>query len=437
MTSHADIAIIGAGFAGLAAAERLAREGLRATVFEADAHWGGHTHSDVVGGFTFDEGPHVSFTKDPVVRELFARSAEGVREFQARLTNYSRGSLIEHPAQVNLSGLDPDLVTRCIVDLVEARARPIAVDSYEDWCRNTFGETFAREFPLVYTRKYWTVEARDMTTDWAEKRVYAPTLAEVVRGALQPALHGQFHYFSVVRYPESGGYQSFMRLLAKDRDIELDKRVVSVDIRNGRLHFADGTERTYGKLISTMPLPELVRAIPADQSNEGVRAAAEQLLCTSLALVDVAVNRSDLFSHHLLYVYDEDVSFARAHFPHMLAPGNAPAGQGSIQVEIYYSHKRPLPSAIDTLPDRVVGELVRIGILRSAGEVIWARSREVQYANVVFDHRRAAALGAILPWLEAQGVVLAGRYGEWGYHWTDDAVRSGWAAASRCIGVPA
>jgi protoporphyrinogen oxidase len=76
-----------------------------------------------------------------------------------------------------------------------------------------------------------------------------------------------------------------------------------------------------------------------------------------------------------------------------------------------------------------VNELQELGILRSPSDVLWAEHREVPYANVVFTLDRAAALNVILPWIKQAGIVLAGRYGEWAYHWTDDAVRAGWAAA--------
>lgn len=427
------IVVIGAGLAGVAAANALSASGIGATIYEARPFWGGHTHSDVVDGFTFDEGPHISFTKDPRVIEVFERGAGEVREFRARLSNYYRGSWVPHPAQVHLHGLDPDLVARSIVDLANAREHPRDVRNYEDWCYNTFGRTFADHFPLVYTRKYWTVEARDLTTDWIEKRVYSPSLEEVVKGALKPRMEGDFHYFSVVRYPMSGGYQSFMRALVDERTIRLEKEVRALDLAARRVVFADGTDVYFDRLVSTMPLPDLVKAIPPEQVPADIQEAAAGLMWTSLILVDVAVDRRDLFPDHVFYVYDEDVSFARAHFPHMLAPTNAPDGKGSIQCEIYYSRRRPLPSSPSTLPERVVAELIKIGVLRDRHEVLWARHRAIEYANVVFDGRRADALAAVVPWLADRGVIVAGRYGEWGYHWTDDAVRSGWTAADRAL----
>src|SRR5262249_50220144 len=95
---------------------------------------------------------------------------------------------------------------------------------------------------------------------------------------------------------------------------------------------------------------------------------------------------------------------------------------------------RPLPCTPDALPERVIGELLQLGILRSRDEVLWARAQKIPYANVVFDHRRAPALALILRWVKARGIHLAGRYAEWAYFWTDDATRSGWSAAEAVLG---
>ncbi len=431
--TNASVAVIGSGMAGMAAADRLAGAGVACEIFEALHEWGGHTRSFEREGFIFDDGPHVSFTKDEAVRDLFTRGAQGVVEFPAFITNYFRTKWVTHPAQCHLHGLDPDLVTACIADFVRAQAAPPELKTYQDWCVAMFGKTFAENFPQAYTRKYWTIEAAQMSTDWVGNRMYPPKLEEVIRGALVADQGGDFHYLSKFRYPEKGGFQSFMRGMLRPELLRLGKKLVRLKPKQKKLEFQDGSSSHYEQLISTMPLPELIRTIDPSEVPSAVREAAEALLCSSLVLIDVAVERADLSKHHWFYVYDEDISFARGHYPHMLSEHNAPAGRGSIQLEVYHSKHKPLETSAAGLPDRVVDELVKTGILRNKQEALWARSREVHYANVVFDHQRTAALGIVEPWLTEQGILRAGRYGDWAYHWTDDSVKSGWKAADQVI----
>lgn len=408
-------------------------------MYEASDSWGGHTRSDHIDGFTFDEGPHVSFTKDERVRDMFSRGAGDVLDIDASIANTYVGNWILHPAQCHLYGLDVELVARCLIDLERARSRSAQAQpsSYADWCRGAFGATFAETFPFAYTRKYWTIEASDMGTDWIGERVYAPSFEDVVRGALLPDNEGRFHYLSRVRYPAAGGFQAFLGAFAHPEHVMVGKRVVRIDPEDHRLQFEDGTEASYEHLISTMPLPALVDVIGKPGVPTEVRAATDALLCTSVVLVDIAVDRPDLGAHHWFYSYDDDVSFSRASFPHMLSSANAPTGCGSIQAEVYYSRHRALPCDASNLPERVISELCGVGVLRSPSEVLWARHRDVRYANVVFDLDRADAIRIVRPWVESQGITLAGRYGEWAYFWTDDAVRSGWAAAESIMSAAA
>jgi phytoene dehydrogenase-like protein len=63
-----DVAIIGAGLAGLACARRLASEGREVVVFEAGDEVGGRVRTDRVDGFLLDRGFQVLLTAYPEVR---------------------------------------------------------------------------------------------------------------------------------------------------------------------------------------------------------------------------------------------------------------------------------------------------------------------------------------------------------------------------------
>jgi protoporphyrinogen oxidase len=418
------VAVIGAGLAGLAAAQPLVDAGVEVIVLEARDGWGGHASSRVRDGFVFDEGPHVLFTKDDeVLRSLIGTNSSGAQTFEARVSNYFRGRWIPHPVQTNLHAVTPDLASSCVEDFLHAPTSEGAAD-YADWCYAGLGRGISETFTFPYTRKYWTVEARDLTTDWVGERVFRPTRDEVIRGAAGPWHDESHHYITHFRYPREGGYQSFVRNLVDGVSLRLGDPVDHVDYRVQEIQLQSGSRVRYDALISTMPLPQLL-ARTADVPRLVLK-AGRQLRCTSVALVDVALRRPPAVDAHWFYVYDEDLLISRCSLPHLLSPKNVPEGCGAIQAEGYFAPWRPLPVSADELAGRVTSELVTICMCEDS-DILWAETRLIEYANVVFDHARAESVATVRSWLEKEaGITLAGRYGLWEYLWKDGAVRSGW-----------
>jgi hypothetical protein len=56
---------------------------------------------------------------------------------------------------------------------------------------------------------------------------------------------------------------------------------------------------------------------------------------------------------------------------------------------------------------------------------------------VIFDLDRAAALATVTGFLRDAGIQCCGRYGEWGYLWTDESFVSGEKAAQRALDAAA
>lgn len=429
------IVILGAGMAGYGAWHRLRAAGIEPVIYDKKPYPGGHTASFAGrGGFVFDDGPHISFTRDERLQRLFADNVGGRYEvLQARVNNHWRGHWIKHPAQCNLHGLPADLVDAVLRDFVDANGRePGEIRDYEAWLRAGYGDTFAETFPMEYGRKYHTVPARQMSTDWLGPRLYRPELEEVLLGALSPSTP-DVHYVSHFRYPTEGGFQAYLRPFFEQAPIELEREVVGIDPRGHRLRFADGTETGYGGLISSVPLPDLVERI--DGAPADVRAAAGRLACTTCVTVNLGVGRDDLSEHHWTYFYDADFTVTRASFPHLFSPNNVPPGCGSIQAEVYFSRKyRPLDRDPDELIDPVIEDFRRAGLLRDGDEIRFREARLVPWANVIFDHDRAPALETVHGYLTDLGIAWCGRYGEWGYQWTDESFMSGEAAAEQVLG---
>jgi protoporphyrinogen oxidase len=422
----AQIAILGAGMAGMAASKTLSD--LDCTVFEARNQPGGHASSFHTDGFIFDEGPHLSFTPFERIKNFFARSVNNqFYEHPALANNYYQGLSLKHPIQCNLNGLPAALITSCVADFVRAQYEDHReIKTYKDWCYKGLGESISEEFTRKYTHKYWNLELEQLTTDWVSERIYAPKLEEVLSGALtkQTAEH---YYMSTFRYPENNGFSDYSTLLAKDSPIQYGSKVVQIDLAHKKLIISDGKTHHFDHLISSLPMPELILLIKDAPPN--VRHAARELACTSHFLISIGVNRPHLSDAYWTYYYDEDIPFSRISFPSKYSHKTARPGTSILQLEVVHSRYKALPSR-DSLVDQCVDHLLRIGLLHSRKEILSLDARDIKYANVIFDFQRVPNLTIVHDYLKSSGVHWAGRYGEWAYLWTDQSCISGERAAN-------
>jgi protoporphyrinogen oxidase len=420
--------------AGFGAAWRLHAAGIVPVMYDKNAYHGGHTASfRFESGFLFDQGPHISFTKDSRIQELFADSVDQQYEtLRIDLNNYWRGYWPKHPVQVNLHGLPEDVIVSCIRDFVEVRQTPDRpVGNYADWLVSGFGRTFAELFPMQYTRKYHTTTADNMSTDWLGPRIYRPSLEEVLRGALSQSVK-DVHYITHFRYPKTGGFVSYLRKFVPLGNLRLNHQLVSIDPRRHELTFSNGHVAAFDALITSVPLPDLIRMIAGTPSD--VVEASQRLACSTVVLVNVGIDREDISGSHLTYIYDEDICFTRLSYPHMLSPTNVQPGTGSIQAEVYFSEKyRPLTVPPQTLIDPVIADLRRIGLIRERDRVLFSQAMMLRHANVIFDLDRAASLEIVHGYLDDVGIRYCGRYGDWGYMWTDESFKSGENAAQKVL----
>jgi protoporphyrinogen oxidase len=427
------VTILGGGISGLATSYYLGHD--KCVVYEADSHYGGHVYSEKRDGCVWDDGPHVSYTKNEYIQQLFSDLVGGeFEEVQAEVVNYFQGHWIDHPAQSNLYQIPEPLRTQCLNSFLESRVEnPIeqaAPANYEEWIHRAFGRVFADTFPAVYTRKYWTREPADLGTDWVGKRVYYPKVDDVTAGAKAP-LGRSTYWVNRWRYPSKGGFYTYTHKLAEGARFEFGKKLVSINFQKRALGFQDGTKATFEKLVSTVPLPMLIQC--SEDAPDDVREAASMLKATRLLLVRVAARHPSVRKEPWLYVYDEDKISTRVSIQENFSPHNAPSGMTALSVEVCGSDFKPLPSDRDAVVEQVQRELIEMGLLESPQVVQGVSVRYCPWGQVIYDHNRRSALDRINKFLEGFGVIRAGRYSQWGYMMTHDCVLRGKKIAEHLV----
>jgi hypothetical protein len=106
----------------------------------------------------------------------------------------------------------------------------------------------------------------------------------------------------------------------------------------------------------------------------------------------------------------------------------------AIQAEVYFSRKyRPLEGPAEAWIEPTIEGLVRCGVLRPDDRIVLRQAMLIPYANIIFDLDRVEALRTVHGYLDDLGIGYCGRYGDWGYLWSDEAFRSGERAAQAAL----
>ena len=421
--------ILGAGLAGLSAAYH--SDGI---VFEKESRVGGHAKSKQSDGFIFDEGIHVLHTSNEYVLNLLGKVGARLASHTREAWICSFGALTRYPFQANTYGLPLPVVKDCLLGFIQNDFKDREqIKTYQDWIYFMFGKGIAEHFMIPYSKKFWGVSADELTTEWVNVRHPRPSLEEVVEGSLHDQTKG-FGVNAEFRYPEQGGFGAIGEALAstvRDR-IRLGMTVTRIDVKRREIEFNHREKIPYDKVISTLPLPDVIGMIP-DAPREVVE-ASRKLRCNSILAVNLGVDRAHLTDKHWIYFLENEYSFFRISFPFNKAGHMVPQETSSISAEIAYSDAHPLPCSREHMTQRVIEDLKRAKILAADDKVVLTDTIDIKYGYVIFDQARRPAIQLIHSYLEQHGIFPCGRYGEWAYLWSDEAILSGRKVAMQVQG---
>ncbi|HEX7008341.1 MAG TPA: FAD-dependent oxidoreductase, partial [Phycisphaeraceae bacterium] len=207
----------------------------------------------------------------------------------------------------------------------------------------------------------------------------------------------------------------------------LNTGVASISPSRRTVTTADGRELPYQVLVSTMPLPTLIRMM-GDEAPPDVQAAAKGLRFVSVRCVNIGIGRENVTDKHWIY-YPEDTVFHRIFVQGNASPHCNPPGGFGITCEITYAPSKPLPCEVEDLIQRCIDDCKQVGLINADDEIWAANQVDMPYAYVVYDHDRPKHVKVIRDYLDSQDIILSGRYSEWEYYNSDHAFVAGKNAA--------
>jgi len=423
-----EIVILGAGLSGLSAAYHLKQN---CEIFEKEEKVGGLCRSIHIDDFIFDYGPHILFPKDTYVANLIKKLLGKNLHIQTReawIYHKFCDVYTRFPFQSHLHGLPVSVVKDCVLGffntLLQKSKKP---KNYEEWIIWNFGKGIAAYLMIPYAKKIWTVSPRKMNFEWVWNRVPRLSMEDLLEGALRdnPKLFG---FNTEFWYPVYGGIEGLpFSFSSKVKNVHLKKEAIKVHPRKKYVEFNNNKKVFYEKLISTLPLPEIIKRI--DDAPEGVRKAAKDLKHNSVYCVNLGIEREKISPNHYVYFYEPDFLFHRISFPMNLSPHTTPKGCSSVTTEISYSKYKKINK--ENITERVIDDLIKAKILFPDDKVAVSDVADIKCAYVIYDLHHRKNVKKIHDYLLRHDIFPCGRFGEWEYFNMDHSIASGKRTAEK------
>ncbi|TCM21661.1 UDP-galactopyranose mutase [Novosphingobium sp. PhB165] len=442
-----DVAIIGAGPAGLTSAYLLTKAGLTVAIVEKDPHYvGGISRTVEHEGYRFDIGGHRFFSKSQQVVDLWNEILPDDFIQRPRMSRiYYEGKFYSYPLRAfeALWNLGIWRSTLCMASFAKAQLFPRrTVKSFEDWTTNQFGWKLYSIFFKTYTEKVWGMPCDEMSADWAAQRIKGLSLWGAVTDGLRRSLglnkrpnDGQAvkTLLETFRYPRLG--PGMMWEAARDRIVESGKgevlmghalRQLASDGQGGWRLTADSGEGDVtiraAHAISSAPMRELAaRLHPLPQTT----LQASELKYRDFLTVALKIRADDLFPDNWIYIHDSKVKVGRIQNFRSWSPEMVPDDEmACVGLEYFCFEGDGLWSmADDDLVALATREMVTLGLCR-ADEVTGGFVVRQEKAYPVYDEDYAANVAAMREELEARhpSLHLVGRNGMHRYNNQDHAM---------------
>ncbi len=445
---HVDVAIIGAGPAGLTAGYLLTKQGKRVAIIEKDETYvGGISRTVEHEGYRFDIGGHRFFSKSQQVVDLWNEILPDDFIQRPRMSRiYYEGKFYSYPLRAfeALGNLGILRSTACMVSYLRYKLFPVKdVKSFEDWTTNQFGHKLYSIFFKTYTEKVWGMPCNEMSADWAAQRIKGLSLWSAVIDGLKRSMglnkapnDGQAAktLLETFRYPRLG--PGMMWDAARDAIEATGKgeiimghgleRLASDGSGGWRMTATgvDGTRQTIiaKDAISSAPMRELAtRLHPLPDTT----LQAADLKYRDFLTVALKIRSEELFPDNWIYIHDDSVQVGRVQNFRSWSPEMVPdEGVACVGLEYFCFEDDGLwSSSDDELIELAKREMAQLGLC-DPQDVIGGAVVRQEKAYPVYDEDYAANVEAMRVELEERfpTLHLVGRNGMHRYNNQDHAM---------------
>lgn len=372
-----DVAVIGAGIAGLVTAHKLAQAGYRVELFESESEAGGRMRCGRIDGYVIDRGaetlaPYGYPATWRMIRELGLEESGDVHRIRPPVALWRGGRAypwMGHPkSALTRAGLSPGAWFQ-MLRMMAHTAKPGALDPerIEESVLGTMTvtELGQKYHPELVDRMLEPISASAF--GWIPERSGAAPLMAIVQGTRGILRWRTYRH----------GQDTMARTLAKNLTVHLGRRVVNVrrEGAGARISCADGSEVTARAAVLTLPSPQIpavypdAPAVESDFLHSSTFSSVMRVACMLDRPLEPRRRRMGPKLYAALLARGESPLLVGCTVEHNKCPERAPAGKGLISLLIAPHRVPELLDASDEEVSRMVleeGERQLVDGLREA-----------------------------------------------------------------------
>ena len=334
-----NIAIIGAGPAGLTAAYLLSKGGHRVVVYEKDPTYvGGISRTESFMGYHFDIGGHRFFSKSKEVEDFWTEIlGDDMIERPRSSRIYYNKQFFSYPlmAMEALKKLGIIESGLCVMSYLQAKLFPVKNPAnFEEWVTNNFGKRLFNIFFKTYTEKVWGIPCSEISADWAAQRIKGLSLSSAIKNAFVKPTNGGDKdkviktLIDTFRYPRLGPGMMWEacadKIKAFGGEVNMNSNVTGLNVQNGfwTIDFNTTSESGFDYVISSAAIRDIIPHITPRVSPQAYD-ASQLLNYRDFLTVVLILKDKNIFNDNWIYIHDPSVKVGRVQnfkswSPHMV-----------------------------------------------------------------------------------------------------------------------
>ena len=413
--------ILGGGVTGLCSGyerKRTIYEGLHLSGgLCATYYLDSHGKTDRKRSYRFEKGGgHWIFGND---EDLLGRvkSLSPVKKYSRRASVYfpDLDLYVPYPLQNHAHIFPKNIRKKIQEEMLEPLDKKVPV-ILKEWLIYNFGRTLCSLFFLPFHDLYTAgLTGRITIQDLFKSPSNRAIILQGLNGKTPP-----IGYNTTFVYPKQG-LDHLMGKLAGQCDIRFNKKAVSIDRLKKKIFFNDGSHAAYGKLISTIPLNELVKLCTLKEFNVPDPH-------TSVLVFNIGAQRgAKCPKDHWVYVPGSQSGFHRLGFYSNVDTSFLPEVKQqkdlvSIYVEIsFLPNDKPNAQRLVQLEKQIIEELKGWKYIKEA-EVV--SSTWINHAYT-WNFPGSQWKDESMAYLKNHGIYSIGRYGAWKFQGILDSMKDG------------